>query len=80
MNPKPRLPSKGANSDTCSNSPINVEIQMLKGTVSQLLADVSKLKTEMHQAKDSVSTFSTLMKKELTSLKTEIDECKYEPK
>ena len=33
---------------------------MLKDTVSQLSADVSALKTEMHQAKDSVSNFSNL--------------------
>ena len=77
MTPKPRVPSI-ANTDTGKNSPINVEIQVLKDTVSQLLADVSELKTEMHQAKDSVSTFSNSMKKELTLLKTELDECKYE--
>ena len=77
MTPKPRVPSI-ANTDAGKNSPINVEIQVLKDTVSQLLADVSELKTEMHQAKDSVSTFSNSMKKELTLLKNELDECKYE--
>ena len=68
MTPKPRLPSKGgAITDKYDNPLVNAEIHVLKDCVSQLLhlsfsqllADVSQLKSEMNQAKGSVSSFTT---------------------